>query len=225
MRALLLLFALAPFVVGCADTKYMMQDDEDLSWGPAIEDDYEVVMARARTMVVQEYPLGIDPDLSKEEEGDFWSIWRIDLSVMYRETVRRRVRVKVEDLGKGKVRVGVAIVEQINDNIDEPSSIKKAKWVRKHRLPEDEMKLRERIERTTRKFEASAKWKEKHRSERRTGLRPDLVDWTDDVTLEDYKSSNIVDVPKIAGQSEYGGGQTEYGKHTRKKKEDEKDGK
>lgn len=229
MRALLFLLAFVPVsgvLVGCADTRHMMEDDEDLSWGPAIEGDFEVVVSRARTMVIREYPLGLDPDLSKEDEGDFWSIWRIDQSVMYRSTVRRRVRVKVQDVGQGKVRIGVAIVEQINDNIDEPSSLVKAKWVRKHRLPEEEGMLRARIEQTWRKFEASAKWKEKNRSTRRKGLRPDLVDQADDVVLEDYKSKNIVDAPKITGKNEYGGAQTDYGKHTRtKKKDDEKDDK
>ena len=222
MRAFPFLLALAPVMfIGCADTKLMMDDDDELSWGPAIEEDFDAVARRARTMVVREYPLGLDPDFTKEKEGDFWSIWRIDESVLYRSTVRRRCRVKVEDLGAGKVRVGVAIVEQINDNIDNPSVVEEAKWVRKHRLPDQEEMLRNRIEQTWRKFEVSAKYKEKNRTTRRKGLRPDLVDKTDDVTLEDYKNKNIAEAPKIAGQKEYGGAATEYGKHTKKKKEDD----
>ncbi len=205
-------------VVACSSTDGMLDDDKDLSWGPPIEDDYDAVLYRARAKLIKEYPLGIDPDLSKEELGDFWSIWRYDISVMYRETKRTRARVKVENLGAGKVRVGVAVMEQLNDNIDAPSDIDKAKWVRKHRLPDRETLLRERIERTYSRFEASTTWQEKHRKTKRKTLRPDLVDRTADVTLEDYKKSTISEQPKITG-AQTGDKATDYGSHTRKKKE------
>ena len=205
------------FAVACSSTDGMLDDDKDLQWGPPIEDDFDEVVYRARSFLIREYPLGIDPDRSKEDAGDFWSIWRYDISVMYRETKRTRGRVKVENLGAGKVRVGVAIMEQLNDNIDDPSDIDKAKWVRKHRLPERETLLREQIERTFSRFEASTTWKEKHRAKKRTTLRPDLVDRTSDIVLEDYKSSTISEQPKITGKQD-GDKATDYGSHMRKKK-------
>jgi len=207
--------------IGCADTANMIDEDEELSWGPPIEDDYSAVIDRACAVVTRKFPLGLDPDRTKEEQGDIWTVWRYDKSVLYRQTTRRRARVKVESMGQGMVRVGVAVVEQINDNIDNPTVIEEAKWVRKHRLPEQETLLRESIEQSWRKFEASAQWKEKNRSERRTGLRPDLVDETGDVTLEDRKNGNLVDPPKITGQSEYGSKQTDEASHLRKKKKPE----
>lgn len=209
-------------VIGCADTAKMIDDDDELAWGEPIEDDYAAVVDRARAVVTRKFPLGLDPDRTREEKGDIWTVWRYDKSVLYRKTTRRRARVKVESVGEGKVRIGVAVVEQINDNIDNPTVIEEAKWVRRHRLPEQETLLRESIEQTWRKFEASAQWKEKNRTERRTGLRPDLVDSTNDVTLEDRKNGNLVDPPKITGQNEYGGKQTDEASHVRKKKpEDE----
>jgi hypothetical protein len=216
---------LAPLVllVGCGNTARMIDDDKDLMWGTPFEDDYASVVDRARGVVNREFPLGLDPDRSKEDEGDLWSIWRVDKSVMYRNTTRRRARVKVQDMGQGKVRVGVAIVEQINDNIDNTMVIDEAKWVRKHRLPEEESMLLERIAAPWRKFETSAQYKEKHRKTRRKGLRPDLVDMTDDVTLEDHKNDTISEPTQITGQNEYGGNATEEGSHLKKKKKKEDD--
>ena len=209
---------LLSFLSGCGNTASMIDSDKDLSWGAPFEDDYPSVVDRARGTMMREFPLGLDPDRSLEDEGDLWSIWRIDKSVMYRKTTRRRAHVKIMDMGEGKVRVGVGIVQQLNDNIDNTMVVDEAKWVRKQRLPEDETLLRERIEQPWRKFEASASWKEKHRGSRRKGLRPDLVDQTSDVTLEDHKTSTIADPLKITGQDEYGGAQTDQGSHLRKKK-------
>jgi len=213
MRALLLLFLAA----ACADTSRMIDDDDELSWGRPIEGDFASVVDRARGVVLRDWPLGFDPDRSKEDEGDIWTMWRYDKSAFYRNTVRRRARVKVEDVGEGKVRVGVAVVQQINDNIDNTMVIEEGKWVRRQRLPEQEALLRERIEASWKRFEPSAHWKEKHRTERRKGLRPDLVDATDDVTLEDYKKSTITEQPKITGR-EKGAYETDEASHLRKKK-------
>ncbi|MHC4952388.1 MAG: hypothetical protein ACYTGZ_00735 [Planctomycetota bacterium] len=210
-------------LVGCASTDGMLDDDDDLTWGPPIEDDYEAVITRARSALMRDYPLGLDPDRSNEKEGDLWAIWAFHKSVMYRETKRKRARVKVENLGEGKVRVGVAVMEQLNDNIDDPSDIDKAKWVRKHRLPDDETRLRETIERQWSRFEASTTWKEKHRGEKRKTLRPDLVDRTSDVAMGYDKKNTITTQPKVAGGGEYGGKQTDYGSHLRKKKPEEKE--
>ncbi|MHC4938607.1 MAG: hypothetical protein ACYTHK_06530 [Planctomycetota bacterium] len=220
MRALAVFAPLVLFV-GCGNTAKMIDDDDELTWGTPFEDDYAAVVDRARGVVSRDFPLGLDPDRTKEEQGDFWSIWRVDQSVLYRKTTRRRARVKVQDIGEGKVRVGVAIVEQINDNIDNPTVIEEAKWVRKHRLPEEESMMLERIAAPWRKFEASAQYKERHRKTRRKGLRPDLVDATSDVTLEDHKNDTISKPIKITGQDEYGGKQTDEGSHLRKKKKEE----
>jgi len=224
MRALRTTFPLAVLLlVGCQSTDGMLEKNEDLSWGQPFEGDFDAVVHRAQTKLMQKFPLGLDPDRTNEKEGDLWTVWRYDISVMYRETTRNRARVQVEDLGEGKVRVGVAVMQQLNDNIDNPSVIDEAKWVRKHRVPDQEETLRAGIEQSWRRFEASTTWKEKHRTEKRKGLRPDLVDRADDVTLEDYKSKTIATPPKITGGNQTGPKATEYGKHTRTKKEDEKD--
>jgi len=211
-------------LVGCASTDGMLDKDKDLNWGPPFEGDFDETVYRARSKLLRQFPLGIDPDRSDEDHGDLWTVWRYDISVMYRETTRNRARVKVEDLGEGKVRIGVAVMQQLNDNIDNPSVVDEAKWVRKQRLPDREATLRASIEQSWSRFEASTTWNEKHRKERRKGLRPDLVDRTADVTLEDYKTKTRSTPPKITGEKEYGGKQTDYGSHTRKKKEENDDG-
>ena len=218
-------FPLAVLVlVGCQSTDGMLDDDKDLNWGQPFEGDFDATVFRARSKLLKRFPLGIDPDRSNEEAGDLWSVWRYDISVMYRETTRNRARVKVEDMGEGKVRVGVAVMQQLNDNIDNPSVVDEAKWVRKQRRPEEEETLRASIEASWDRFEASTTWKEKNRKEKRKGLRPDLVDRADDVTLEDYKSKTRAPPPKITGSKEYGGKQTDYGSHTREKKKEDDDG-
>jgi len=225
MRALLSILPLAVLLlVGCQSTDGMLDKNDELSWGQPFEGDFDAVVYRARAKLLQKFPLGLDPDRSNEETGDLWTVWRYDISVMYRETTRNRARVQVEDLGEGKVRVGVGVMQQLNDNIDNPSVIDEAKWVRKQRPPDQEATLRAGIEQSWDRFEASTTWKEKNRPEKRKGMRPDLVDRADDVTLEDYKTGTIAPQPKITGEKEYGGSQTDYGKHTRtKKKDDESD--
>jgi len=225
MRAVRTIFPLAVlFLVACQSTDGMLDKDKDLNWGQPFEGDFDAVVYRARSKILKKFPLGIDLDRSKEDDGDLWSVWRYDISVMYRETTRNRARVKVEDLGEGKVRVGVAVMQQLNDNIDNPSVIDEAKWVRKHRDPEQEETLRSSIEQSWNRFEASTTWKEKNRTEKRKGLRPDLVERANDVTLEDYKSKTRAPTPKVTGTNEYGGKQTDYGSHTREKKKDPDDG-
>jgi len=168
MRAVRTIFPLAVlFLVACQSTDGMLDKDKDLNWGQPFEGDFDAVVYRARSKILKKFPLGIDLDRSKEDDGDLWSVWRYDISVMYRETTRNRARVKVEDLGEGKVRVGVAVMQQLNDNIDNPSVIDEAKWVRKHRDPEQEETLRSSIEQSWNRFEASTTWKEKNRTEKR----------------------------------------------------------
>ena len=223
MRALASVSALLLLVACASSTDGMLDDDKDLNWGQPFEDDFDAVVYRARSKLMKEYPLGLDPDRTKEAEGDLWTIWRYDISVLYRETKRRRARVLVQDMGEGKVRVGVAVMQQLNDNIDNPSVIDEAKWVRKHRVGEREETLRAAIEQSWRRFEASDTWKEKHRDEPRKGLRPDLVEKAADVTMDDdYKRSTRAQPPKVTGV-ETGTKATDYGSHTRKKKKDDDD--
>jgi hypothetical protein len=222
MRALRTTFPLAVLIlVGCQSTDGMLDKDEELSWGQPFEGSFDAVVNRAQSKLLQKFPLGLDPDRTNEDQGDLWTVWRYDISVMYRETTRNRARVKVEDMGEGKVRVGVAVMQQLNDNIDNPSVIDEAKWVRKHRVPDQEETLRAGIEQSWLRFEASTTWKEQNRAEKRTGMRPDLIDRADDVTLEDYKSKTIAPTPKITGSNETGSKATEYGSHTREKKKDD----
>ncbi len=159
---------------------------KDLSWGTEIQGDYEDVKDRALFVLRKEFPKGFDPERTDEDAGEFWTVWHYKVSTWYRETTRSRARVKIEDLGDGKVRVGVAIVEQLNDNIDNPSIIEEARWVNTHRNGEREKLVESRISQRYLKLEPSEYWKEKHRDKPRAGLRQDLIDRNKDVNLEEY---------------------------------------
>ncbi|MEM7504957.1 MAG: hypothetical protein AAF417_23225 [Pseudomonadota bacterium] len=129
MRALILGTLLVSFVA-CNSTDKMLQN---MTYGEPFEGDYMAVMERAQIRLRKEFPKGLDPDKTNEAAGDLWTIWHNYTGMHYRNTVRKRAHIKVEDMGDGKVRVGVAVVQQVNDDIDNPSMISEAKWVGKER--------------------------------------------------------------------------------------------
>jgi hypothetical protein len=183
-------------LAACAACMNVEKKLDDLLWGQDYEADYDVIVERARYVLDQEFRAGLDPDKTNEVEGDFWTLWDYKTSMWYRETTRRRAHVKVEDAGDGMVRVGVSVVTQINDNIDNPHSIEDARWVRTTVDAEWSTRIEEKIGRRYLKAEPSEAWKEKHREEKRKGLRPDLVDRYRDVDLGESEPGDTPPQPK-----------------------------
>jgi hypothetical protein len=187
MRATFVLSA--ALLWGCANVEGKLKD---LSWGAPVKADYESMVVRAREQVLKRYPKGLDPDRTDEDKGDFWTVWHNAVAVRYRDTTRSRAHVKVEDLGDGQVRIGVAVVKQINDNIDNPHDISEARWVRTEpdeaaaRLLYDSVILR------TLSAEPSEYWKERNRTERRPTMREDLIDRSKDVDLAEAPDADDV---------------------------------
>lgn len=181
MRAIVIFLAAAGFV-GCASAEGKLSD---LSWGPAVSSDYEEMVLRAKQMTLKRYPKGFDPDKTDEAKGDIFTVWNYDISPRYRETTRRRARVKVEDMGSGKVRVGAAVVTQLNDNIDNPSMIDEARWTGTTRDDEAARLLLDQILLRQLKAEPSEYWKEKQRTQPSDKPRQDLIDRSKDVNLDE----------------------------------------
>ena len=184
MRAIPILFVLALLaVVGACKSPDRLV--EDLSYGAPFEADYEETNERARFVLSKVYPKGLDPDKTNADEGDYYTVWHYQKSAFYRKSTREKAHVKVEDLGDGMVRLGVSVVQQLNDNIDNPTSIDEAKWVSGQRNAEVEGNLERRIAKRYTQFEVSAYYKEKNRDKKRKGLRPDLIERYEDVDLEE----------------------------------------
>jgi hypothetical protein len=186
-RVLRLLLPLAVVVAasGCGTTGML----REVTWGEPLDEPYEIVLDRTKQVVTQQFPRGLDPDLSDEDGGDLWTVWHYETSVWYRDTKRRRGHVKVETMKDGRVRVGVSVVQQINDNIDNPHDIDEARWVARSRDIETEGQIHSRIARRYLKVEPSERWEETRRHAQRQGqgqgLRRDLVDRESDVVLPD----------------------------------------
>ncbi|MCK6460076.1 MAG: hypothetical protein L6Q95_09305 [Planctomycetes bacterium] len=181
MRAIVIFLAAAGFV-GCASAEGKLTD---LSWGPAVKSDYEDMVTRAKQMTLKRYPKGFDPDKTDEAKGDLYTVWNYAISHEYFKTTRSRARVKVEDLGAGKVRVGVAVVTQLNDNIDNPSIIDEARWIRTTRDDEAAGLLVSSILLRQLEAEPSEYWKEKQRTQPSDRPRQDLIDRSKDVNLDE----------------------------------------
>ena len=180
--------ALAPLIpvlwlLGCANVEGKL---EDVTWGNSFEADYAETIARAKQATLRHFDKGLDPDKTNEEAGDLWTIWHYEKSMWYRKTLRKKAHVKVERAGEGKVRVGVAVVQQINENIDNPDSIEDARWVNTVHDPKVAGLIEEAIARRYLKVEPSEYWKQEHSEpEKKKGLRKDLVDRARDVDLGD----------------------------------------
>jgi len=178
MRALLWM-GLAT-LVGCGNTAGMLRD---VRWGNEFDGDFEDVRERAAQVIAKHYPRGLDPDQSDPDSGDFYTVWHHEVSMWNRETNRSRARVVVEPRGEDRVRVGVAVVKQINNNIDNPHDIDDAIWVRKQRNTEMEEILESTIARRYLAAKPSETFEEKHRFRERAGLRKDIIDRSRDVDL------------------------------------------
>jgi hypothetical protein len=181
MRTVLILIA-ASAVGGCANTEGKLSE---LSWGAPVKSDYESMVERARAMTLRRFPKGFDPDRTKEDKGEFYTVWDYKMAVAYRDSTRSKAHVKVEDLGNGQVRVGVAIVKQVNDNIDNPHDIDEARWVKTTRDEEAASLLVSSIYVRHLEAKPSKTWEEKNRTDRRTTPREDLIDRSKDVNLDD----------------------------------------
>lgn len=221
MRTIYRLLLLVLFVTcqgaGC---RHVDDDDfEELSWGAPFEGDMAIISERAQIMLKREFKY-LNPDLTKEDEQDYWSTWRYVMSVMYRESTRRRCRIKVEETDEGTLRVGVAIISQLNDNVDNPHDKADARWVKTQREYEDEQRMERRIAQRFHKFEVSKSYKEKHREEPRKGLRQDILDRTRDADLESYEQGKKTATEEL-DEIDRKGSQFDDVKRLEKKKDDE----
>ena len=190
----------AIFVGVAACSEYRTQQKlDDLSWGQPFKGEYDDVLARAKWVLEKEFPRGFDPDKSNEDDGDFWTVWDHKVSMWYRETTRARAHLKIEEAGEGEVRLGVAVVTQINDNIDNPHSIEEARWVKTSRDAEWAVRIEEAIARRYLKAKPSGYFEEVHRSkEKNRSMRPDLVDRYKDVDLtEDSDARDTKSLPPL----------------------------
>jgi hypothetical protein len=159
---------------------------KDVVYGPEFEADYRATIARANAVLRKHFRKGLDPDLTNLDTGDLWTIWHYDPSIMYRDTTREKAHVVVEDLGNGRVRVGVSVVSQLNDNIDNPHSIEDARWVRTTRDIERSQLIVKHIARAYVELKPSEYYEEKRRDRGAyKELRKDLVDRRKDVDLEE----------------------------------------
>lgn len=168
-------------LAACGSTEGKLQD---LQWGQEYEADYQATLERARLVLLKEFPKGLDPDRSNEEGGEFWTVWRYDKSEFYRSTQRARCRCKVEKVGENRVRVGVAVVSEINENIDNPSVIDEARWVNMTRNPDWEARIEQRILQRYAAFKPSQAYAERTAPEKSKTPRPDIADRYKDVDLE-----------------------------------------
>ncbi|MDH3590582.1 MAG: hypothetical protein OER88_01795 [Planctomycetota bacterium] len=180
--------------LGCTSTEAMLQK---VTYGPEFEGDYLAVLERAKIRLGKEFPRGLDPDKTDENGGHFWTIWHNYRDVRYRGTTRRRAHVVVEDMGSGKVRIGVAVVQQINDDIENPSIISEARWVKKSYDTEAAARIERVIAQRYKKVDPSAAWKEKHGGGKSNTLRQDIIDRNKDVDLDSRTELDSKSMPTV----------------------------
>jgi len=181
MRAIVILFA-AAVIAGCSNTEGKLAD---LSWGPPVKSDYETMVERAKLMTLRRYPKGFNPDKTNEAKGDLYTVWNYAMTTDYFKSTRRCAHVKVEDMGDGNVRVGVAVVRQLNDNIDNPEVVDEARWIRTTRDDDAAGLLVSSILLRQLDAEPSEYWKEKNRDQPSTKPRQDIIDRSKDVNLDE----------------------------------------
>jgi len=210
------------FAAGCANTEKKL---EDVSWSEAFPGDYDAVVAQAKYVLCKRFPKGFDPDRTQEEKGDFWTIWHYYKSTMYWSGTRARAHVVVEQVGKGKCRVGISVVRQRNADIDNPGVMKEARWIKTERDDEMASLLERAIARRYLTVEPSNAWKEKHRTARRTTLRDDLVDRYRDVDLEGEgvdRAKNTKTLPSITGRKDFWDPTDPLGRKKKREEEEER---
>jgi hypothetical protein len=187
MRATLLLGLLALLCTGCDQHTSKLRE---LRWGRPFDADYAVLLERTRYVLLRQFQLGFDPDLTKEKDGVFWTVWHYRMATNYRDSKRIKAHVEVEDLGDGKARIGVSVVTQLNDNIDNPSVKEEARWVGTERDEEWAARIEASIARRYLDVEGSKQWQERHRPKRRGTMRQDILDRNKDVDLEEQEKDD-----------------------------------
>ena len=202
MRAILCLLPLAALMLGgCQGTEKKLKD---VSFGPSFEADYLEVLDNTRHALRKEFPRGLDPDRSDEDAGIFWTIWHYKKSVWYRGTTRQKAHVVVEDLGDGQVRIGVSVVQQLNDDIDNPSIIEEARWTNAQQDHETAQRIENRIAKRYLRVKPSKTWEEKHRDKPSGTLRSDIIDRNRDVDLEeDREPGDREGLPSVTGREDF----------------------
>lgn len=194
MRAMTILSAAAlVFALGCDRSTGKLKD---LSYGRPFQGDYDSVLERTRWVLNKHYKYGLDPDQTREKEGEFWTMWTYRMAATYRDSTRERAHVKVEKLDDGKVRIGISVVRQLNDNIDNPAVKEEARWVNTLRdVEKGDLLVSEIARRYLKDFKPSKQFEEKYRTKKRKGMRQDIVDRNKDVNLEDYDDPDKKEVP------------------------------
>ena len=187
------LLAFFAFALSCSNISGKL---EDVDWGNSFKADYAETVARAKKATLRYFPKGFDPDKTNEEAGDFWTIWHYDKSVWYRGTTRYKGHVKVDHAGEGKVRVGVAVVTQINDNIDNPHDTgKDARWVKTQRDIEKANLIERAVARRYLDATPSERWTYEHDpdKDKKKGMRDDLTKRGADIDLEDPETQKEIE--------------------------------
>jgi len=200
MRARIVPLLVAFALAGCKTTERKLKE---VNWGEGVEADYFETLERARFVLNRHFPKGFDPDRTDEGAGDLWTIWHMKKSVLYRNSVRERARCRVEKLEDGKVRVGVAIVVQKNDNIENPSIMSEARWVNATRDPDRERLIEEAIVKRYSKLEPSEQWEERHRQQRRGTVRKDLIDRYKDIDVGESEAKDTKTPDSITSRDDF----------------------
>ena len=189
MRATFLcsLFVAMAAFLGCDRSSGKL---DELDWGRPFDADFDVLVARASYILQRRFELGFDPDLTDEKKGEFMTVWHYRMATYYRDSKRNKAHVTIEDVGEGQCRIGVSVVTQLNDNIDNPSVKEEARWVSTTRDVEWASRLEATIARRYIKVQPSELWKEKHSDTKRGTMRPDILDRNKDVNLEELNDPN-----------------------------------
>ncbi len=101
-----------------------------------------------REVLNKEFSDGLDDQKTDESAGVFWTKWRYEMGQFYRESKRTRAVVRVSKTpSETEGPYTIEVFLEINDNIDDPSSIEKAKWVGRRRDPARAARIRSLVER------------------------------------------------------------------------------
>jgi len=101
-----------------------------------------------RDVLGEEFPDGLDDQKTDESEGVLWTKWHYKMRQWYRESRRTRAIVRVSKTSSETERpYTIEVFLEINDNIDDPSSIEKARWVRGSPDPARAARIRSLVER------------------------------------------------------------------------------
>ncbi|MHC4223247.1 MAG: hypothetical protein ACYSUN_04590 [Planctomycetota bacterium] len=99
------------------------------------------LMRDVLAVLQEEFPKGLDAKKSSAASGEFWTRWKHEPSVWYRETRRTRAHVRIRGIDTESPKIEVQAFTQINDNIDAPHDIENARWVRATRDSDLEQRI------------------------------------------------------------------------------------